>query len=875
VTIGVSSSDTSEGTAAPSGLTFTAGDWSTDQTVTVTGVNDSVVDGDIGYSILLAAAVSADVNYSGLDPADVPVTNVDDDAAGFVVGLINGPTTEGGGTATFTVVLTSEPTADVTVGVSSSDTSEGTVAPSSLTFTAGNWAVEQTVTVTGVDDAVDDGDIGYSIVLVAAVSADVNYSGLDPADVAVTNADDDAADITVGLINGPTTEGGGTATFTVVLTTEPTADVTIGVSSSDTSEGTVAPSSLTFTAGDWSVAQTVTVTGVNDSVVDGDIGYSILLAAAVSADVNYGGLNPADVPVTNVDDDAAGFVVGLINGPTTEGGGTATFTVVLTSEPTADVTVGVSSSDTSEGTVAPSTLTFTAGTWSTDQTVTVTGVDDAIDDGDTGYSILLAAAVSADVNYNGLDPVDVAVTNLDDDAAGFVVGLINGPTTEGGGTATFTVVLMSEPTADVTIGVSSSDTTEGTVAPSGLTFTAGDWSTEQTVTVTGVDDSVTDGDIVYTILLAAAVSADGTYGGLNPADVAVTNVDDDTAGFVVSGISGDTTEGGGTGTFTVRLTTQPTANVTIGVSSSDTTEGTVAPSSLTFTAGDWSTAQTVTVTGVDDSVIDGDIGFTIFVATAVSADVNYSGLDPADVAVTNVDDDVAGFVVGLINGPTTEGGGTATFTVELTSEPTDNVTIGMSSSDLFEGTVAPSSLTFTAGDWSVAQTVTVTGVDDAIDDGDTGYTILLAAAVSADGNYSGLDPADVAVTNLDDGDTAGFVVGLINGPTTEGGGTATFTVVLTSEPTADVTIGVSSSDTSEGTVAPSTLTFTAGTWSTDQTVTVTGVDDAVDDGDIGYSILLAAAVSSDGTYNGLDPADVAVTNEIGRASCRERVFTRV
>jgi hypothetical protein len=169
----VSSSDTSEGTAAPSGLTFTAGDWSTDQTVTVTGADDSVVDGDIGYSILLAAAVSADGNYSGLDPADVPVTNVDDgDTAGFVVGLINGPTTEGGGTATFTVVLTSEPTADVTVGVSSSDTSEGTVAPNSLTFTAGDWSVDQTVTVTGVDDAVDDGDIGYSIVLAAAVSAD-------------------------------------------------------------------------------------------------------------------------------------------------------------------------------------------------------------------------------------------------------------------------------------------------------------------------------------------------------------------------------------------------------------------------------------------------------------------------------------------------------------------------------------------------------------------------------------------------------------------------------------------------------------------------------------------------------------------------------
>jgi hypothetical protein len=258
----------------------------------------------------------------------------------------------------------------------------------------------------------------------------------------------------------------------------------------------------------------------------------------------------------------------------------------------------------------------------------------------------------------------------DGDTAGFVVGLINGPTTEGGGKATFTVRLTSEPTSNVNIATSSSDPSEGTSAPSILSFTAGTWSTDQTVTVTGMDDAVDDGDIAYTILLAAAVSSDGTYSGLDPDDVAVTNVDDDAAGFIVSVISGDTTEGGGTATFKVELDTQPTADVTIGVSSSDTTEGTVAPSSLTFTAGDWSTAQTVTVTGVDDSVVDGNIGYSIVLAAAVSADVNYGGLDPADVAVTNVDDDAAGITVGLINGPTTEGGGTATFTVVLTSEPT-------------------------------------------------------------------------------------------------------------------------------------------------------------------------------------------------------------
>lgn len=100
-----------------------------------------------------------------------------------------------------------------------------------------------------------------------------------------------------------TTEAGGANTFTVVLTSEPTADVTIGLSSSDTTEGTVSPSSLTFTSASWNTPQTVTITGVNDDVDDGNIAYTIVTAAVSSGDPNWNGLNPSDVSVSNTDDD--------------------------------------------------------------------------------------------------------------------------------------------------------------------------------------------------------------------------------------------------------------------------------------------------------------------------------------------------------------------------------------------------------------------------------------------------------------------------------------------------------------------------------------------------------------------------------------------
>ncbi len=866
VTIGLSSSDTSEGTVAPMSLIFTTANWNTAQTVTVTGVDDAIVDGTVAYSIITAPAASSDTNYNGLNASDVSVSNTDNDAAGVTVTPTSGlTTTEAGGTDTFTVRLNSQPTANVTIGLSSSDTSEGTVAPISLIFTTANWNTAQTVTVAGVDDAIVDGTVAYSIVTAAASSSDTNYNGLNASDVGVSNTDNDSAGITVTPTSGlTTTEAGGADTFTVRLNSQPTADVTIALSSSDATEGTVGPNSLTFTTANWNTAQTVTVTGVDDLIVDGTVGYSIITAPAASSDTNYNGLNASDVGVSNTDNDAAGVTVtptsGLI---TTEAGGTDTFTVRLNSQPTANVTIGLSSSDTSEGTVAPISLIFTTANWNTAQTVTVTGVDDAIVDGTVAYSIITAPAASSDTNYNGLNASDVSVSNTDNDAAGVTVTPTSGlTTTEAGGTDTFTVRLNSQPTANVTIGLSSSDTSEGTVGPISLTFTTANWNTAQSVTVTGVDDAIVDGTVAYSVITAPAASSDTNYNGLNASDVGVSNTDNDAVGITVTPTSGlTTTEAGGTDTFTVRLNSQPTANVTIGLSSSDTSEGTVAPSSLIFTTANWNTAQTVTVTGVDDAIVDGTVAYSIVTAAASSSDTNYNGLNASDVSVSNTDNDSAGVTVTPTSGlTTTEAGGADTFTVRLNSQPTADVTIALSSSDATEGTVGPNSLTFTTANWNTAQTVTVTGVDDLIVDGTVGYSIITAPAASSDTSYNGLNASDVSVSNTDN-DTVGIAVTPTSGlTTTEGGGTDTFTVRLNSQPTANVTIGLSSSDTSEGTVAPISLIFTTANWNTAQTVTVTGVDDAIVDGTVAYSIITAAASSSDTNYNGLNASDVGVSN---------------
>ena len=227
-----------------------------------------------------------------------------------------------------------------------------------------------------------------------------------------------APGVMVSPANGlVTTEAGGTATFTVRLNAPPSTDVVIPLATSSTKEGSIAPTSLTFTPANWMTAQTVTVRGVDDAVADGDQPYFIrTLPIQASGDSAYDNFNAIDVSVTNSDDDLAAVLVRPISGiSTTEAGGTATFVIVLRSQPTGAVTVNLSSSKPAEGTVSPATVSFDATNWSTPQSITVRGVDDSAADGDAGYSIVTSDAASTDPKYNGLVVDDVSLTNRDND----------------------------------------------------------------------------------------------------------------------------------------------------------------------------------------------------------------------------------------------------------------------------------------------------------------------------------------------------------------------------------------------------------------------------------------------------------------------------
>jgi hypothetical protein len=905
VTVPLSSNNSLEGTVSPKSVVFTKDDWNAPQTVTVTGVDDTVPDGNVYYKIQTDPAVSDDQTYNNVDALDEELYNVDNETAGVTVtpstGLV---TSESGMQDTFTVVLNSKPDSDVTITLTSSKPSEGTVSPASLVFTSVNWMAPQLVTVTGVDDTIKDGPQSYEIDL-AESSMDSKYDGhpLTNATVQVTNLDNETAGVTVVLVNGidpndktklRTTENGDTATFTVQLVSKPSGDVTIPVSSEVTKEASVSPATLTFTSLNWMAPQTVTVTGVDDGkVADGDQPFIIDLGAPMTSDADYAKVGVTKIAGTNIDNDHPGFTIMLVSGLdnsgtsqllTDEGGGTATFTIALNTQPSDTVTIDLVSSMPSEGTVSPASLTFTKDNWNGPQTVTVKGVDDKVQDGSPQYFIRTKPAMSNDKGYSSLDPDDVSVTNRDNDTAGVVITFAGGidplnnkqlVTSESGDNASFLVTLASQPTQDVTITFMSSNTKEGTVAPASMKFTAANYAAPQQLTIYGVDDPVptADGNQVYFVAISAPTSKDQNYNApkINGQLVTVTNRDNDSAGIVVSPTSGlVTSEKGTSATFTVKLTSAPSADVNIAVSSNNTAEGTVNVSSLKFTSLSWNAPQTVTVTGVeDDGTADGPQPYKIILAKATSTDSHYAAAPkPSDVSVTNNDDDTPGILITPTTGlVTSESGASATFAVTLQSRPTGMVKITLKSSNPAEGTISPTVLTFTSDNYNAPQIVTVTGVNDPqpVQDGPQPYKITAnGGASSTDGKYNGMLAPDVSVTNTDN-DSAGITITPLptaTNPlvTTESGGTSTFTVVLNTVPAGNVAFTVTSLNLAEGTVAPGSLSFTPANWNASQTVTVKGVDDKIVDNDQPYTVRLSAATSTDQNFNMKFGTDLAFVN---------------
>jgi hypothetical protein len=207
---------------------------------------------------------------------------------------------------------------------------------------------------------------------------------------------------------------------------------------------------------------------------------------------------------------------------------------------------------------------------------------------------------------------------------------------------------------------------------------------------------------------------------------------------------------------------------------------------------------------------------------------------------------------------TDEAGGEVSFVVELTTAPTEMVSIRVFSSDESEGLADLDELIFSPEDWS-PKTVTVIGQADDDVDGNQRYQIVLDETVSNDVRYQSVPVADVTLTNLDDDAPGITFLHDEDFGASEDGGTAPLRVRLNSRPSAPVLVALGA-DPDGGTLDRASLTFLPRNWNVEQTVTMTATDDLVQDGDQMYWVGVQDVNSSDFEYLGLEAVPVQFLN---------------
>ena len=394
---------------------------------------------------------------------------------------------------------------------------------------------------------------------------------------------------------------------------------------------------------------------------------------------------------------------------------------VVTLELGGNAMAGASDDYTASWSPAARQITIPAGSYSGSAAVmlTLTPLQDSVVEGDETIVVEGAARVQ-NVDMDEMVVQVATITLADDDVRGVILEPPRLDVDEGG-SGEYQVSLSSQPTATVTVSIAGDSETDLSLDTASLTFTTSDWSTAQTVTVNaGQDEDAVDDTETLTHRASG-----GDYASV-AVELPVTVDDDEGAGIELSPTSLNPAEGGDA-SYTVSLSSAPTAAVTVAIGGTTDTDLTLDPASLAFTTSDWSTAQTVTVSaGQDDDAVDDEATLT---HTASGGD--YAG-KTADLSVTVDDDETVGIELNPTSLTPSEGG-SESYTVALSSEPTASVTVAIGGTTDTDLSLDTASLTFTTSDWSTAQTVTVSAGqdDDAVDD-----TATLTHTASG-GDYAG------------------------------------------------------------------------------------------------------------------------------------------
>ena len=531
------------------------------------------------------------------------------------------------------------------------------------------------------------------------------------------------------------------------------------------------------------------------------------------------------------------------------------------------VAVSAPSGAGSELSVNPSSLTFDSGNWATPITVTVSAAHDNDFTDDTGT--ITHRVTPGDSDYNNRSVGSVAVRVDDDEEVPVTVKFGRADyTVAEGGMVDVTVTLNQDPKRTVMIPIERTDR-DGAVdgndysgVPSSVTFDSGD--TSKTIIFEATQDSDDDdGESVRLSFGALTALAAVTAGTPSASTISITDDDHPIVEVSFEESSYDVNEGGSVN-VTLTLSEAPGRSVTVDIEANTnngggaTTDDYSVPDAVRFGPND--REKSISFRATQDSINDDNESVRLELSSTLPDRVR--GGTPFESTVSITDDDGPGVLIT----PTTltvPEGRSRTYTVKLTSQPTEDVTvtISMSGSATVTHDATNNMLTFTAANWASNQTVRVSAAEDDDDHLDDEATISHSVA-SADGDYNNPPVASVAVTVTDDEgvpvevsfEAATYII--------DEGDEVTVRVTLDADPERTVTIPfvkteVGATGADYGGV-PSSVTFRSG--DREQTFTVTTVNDTFDDDD--ERIDLAFGTPPDAVTRGsVDATSIQITDD--------------
>ncbi|MEZ4818773.1 MAG: Calx-beta domain-containing protein [Bdellovibrionota bacterium] len=825
--------------------------------VTVTGVDDALF--EAGETVIIDIDSVVNATESGVQQA---TTTINDDETGpnVTLSVDNANIAENGGIATFTATLDAVSGQDVIVNLTTSGTATGsgtdyTQSASSITILAGN--LSGSVTVTGVDDALDELDETVIIDIASVVNG--SESGIQQEITTITD-DDAAPTVSLSVDNDPIAENAGVATFTATLSAASSQNVTVNLLYSGTATGgnvdySTSTSSIVILAGN--LTGTAVVTSLNDNTDENDETVIVDIDTVVNASEN--GIQQQSTTIT--DDDAAPTVnLILDNSSIAEASGVANFSATLSAASDFDVTVNLAFSGTATGsgtdyTSTGSSILILAG--NTVGSVTVTAVQDLLDENDETIIVDIASVVNG--TENGVQ--QRTSTILDDDATPTVSFIGSAQTVAESGTAVITAQLSAASGLDVdvpfTVNVASTATDPGdySITASPVTITAG--STTTTITLTIVSDATPELD--ETVIVDMGVPTNATQGAITTHTVTISESYVPPTVAWTAALQSSVGESG-TMTVTAQLSSAAAADViipfTLSGTAIDPDDYSITASPITILTGN--TTANVTITIAADTLDEANETVVVTMGAPTNATLGATTIHTA----TITDDDATPTVtLAVDNANIAENGGIATFTASLSAASGQDITINLATSGTATGSgtdynQSATSISILAG--NTTGSITVTAVNDALDEANETVIIDIASVVNA--TESGVQQATTTI--LDDDATPTVILAVDNANIAENGGIAIFTATLSAASGQDVTINLATSGTATGSgtdynQSAASISILAG--NTTGSVTVTGVDDALDE--VGETVIIDIDTVVNATESGVQQATTTITDD--------------